>query len=80
MAALASMSRDASGKTDSAAAATGADTAKPGKNQSKTVTRTVKGAREVVIPIASLAGKGYPAPLYNAPAANKRKPTPTTAM
>jgi hypothetical protein len=78
MDALASMSRDAKGRTDSAAAATGADTAKPGKNQSKTVTRTVKGAREVVIPIASLAGKGYPAPLYNAPAATKRKPAVTS--
>ena len=78
MAALTSMSRDASGKTDSAAAATGGDTAAPKKNQSKTVTRTVKGAREVTIPIASLAGKGYPAPLYNAPAATKRKTTTRT--
>lgn len=33
------------------------------KNTSKTVTRTIKGKKEIVIPIAALAGKGYPAPV-----------------
>lgn len=33
------------------------------KNQSKTVTRTIKGKKEIVVPIAALQGKGYPAPV-----------------
>jgi len=32
------------------------------KNTSAKVTRTIKGEKEIVIPIASLAGKGYPPP------------------
>lgn len=33
------------------------------KNQSKTVTRDIKGKKEIVIQIAALQGKGYPAPV-----------------
>jgi lipoprotein-anchoring transpeptidase ErfK/SrfK len=80
MAALTSMARDAGGRTDSAAAATApgdSASAKGKKNESAKITRTVKGAREMTIPIAALAGKGYPAPLYNAPPATKRKPATT---
>lgn len=33
------------------------------KNQSKTVTRTIKGKKEIIVPIAALQGKGYPAPV-----------------
>jgi len=69
MDALREMSRDPQGRLDSAAAisaATGAatapDTAKKMPATGK-VTRNVKGAREVAIPIAALRGKGYPAPV-----------------
>lgn len=39
------------------------DDAKKTSAESGKVTRTVKGAKEVVIEIAALAGKGYPAPV-----------------
>lgn len=40
-----------------------AERAKLKKNSSKTVTRTIVGKKEIDIPLASLAGKGYPAPV-----------------
>lgn len=33
------------------------------KNQTKTITRTIKGAKQVVFDIAGLKGKGYPVPV-----------------
>jgi hypothetical protein len=73
MSALAEMSRDASGKSDDANRNSNAEPVKgkeTGKNantksqaESAKVTRTVKGRKEVVIEIAALKGKGYPAPV-----------------
>ncbi|MBI3651896.1 MAG: L,D-transpeptidase [Acidobacteria bacterium] len=66
--ALQEMSRDAKGnlgsapRTDKVAATKHAKTADK-KSDSARVTRSVKGAKEVVIDIAALSGKGYPAPL-----------------
>lgn len=37
--------------------------AKEQKNSSKTVTRSIVGKKEIDIPLAQLAGKGYPAPV-----------------
>lgn len=37
--------------------------AKVKKNSSQTVTRVIKGKTEIAIPLAALAGKGYPAPI-----------------
>jgi lipoprotein-anchoring transpeptidase ErfK/SrfK len=57
MNALKEMSQDVVSKTDTpkgGAAAT---------SKTQTVTRTVKGRKEIVIEIAALAGKGYPAPV-----------------
>ena len=54
---LSQMARDASGKPAS-------ETDSPrGKSSSTTVTRTIKGSKEIVIDIPQLAGKGYPAPV-----------------
>lgn len=33
------------------------------KNTSKAVTRTIKGKKEIVVPVAALRGKGYPTPI-----------------
>ena len=55
MEALDQMSRDARGR------ATPAPSASPKKPTSGKVTRTVKGKKEIVIEIAALKGKGYPA-------------------
>lgn len=67
--ALKEMSRDATGKLDNDQQ-NGADSAKTKKTEkdkakaeSGKVTRAVKGAKEVVIAIAALQGKGYPAPV-----------------
>ncbi|MEW6127866.1 MAG: L,D-transpeptidase family protein [Acidobacteriota bacterium] len=67
--ALKDMSRDASGKLDNDKRGVNASqsnanrkTDKP-KAKSAKVTRTVKGAKEVVIDIAALVGKGYPEPI-----------------
>jgi hypothetical protein len=64
MSALAEMSRDASGKLDDSSSkdAKGSDKARP-NNTSGKVTRVIKGRKEVVIAVAALAGKGYPAPV-----------------
>ncbi|MCA1633890.1 MAG: L,D-transpeptidase [Acidobacteria bacterium] len=72
MAALTAMARDAKGNpTDGAPAATPTPAKnanekagkKPDKKDGDRVTRTVKGQKEVVIEIAALRGKGYPAPV-----------------
>jgi lipoprotein-anchoring transpeptidase ErfK/SrfK len=62
--ALQEMSRDAKGKLDNATdKAQSKDKAGKPKNESGKVTRTVKGAKEIIIAIAALADKGYPAPV-----------------
>ena len=64
LAALKQMGTDAGGQevTEEEAAAK----AKAKKNTSKTVTRVIKGKKEIDIPLAALKGKGYPAPVdYN---------------
>ncbi|HEX5708190.1 MAG TPA: L,D-transpeptidase [Pyrinomonadaceae bacterium] len=64
--ALAEMARDAAGRpADGEASATPTPTPASSKSNNKgpeRVTRAVKGRKEVVIKIAALAGKGYPAP------------------
>jgi len=52
---LSQMARDATGKPSEA------DGSTPRKNPTGRVTRTIKGGKEVIIEIAALAGKGYPA-------------------
>lgn len=59
--ALRDMSRDAKGNADNGAVKKEND--KKAKSESPQVTRTVKGAKSVVIAIAALADKGYPAPV-----------------
>lgn len=68
VAALTEMNRDAQGnaiadevETSVADTTTGAE--KPNTNPKGKVTRTVKGQKEVFVPIAALSGKGYPAPV-----------------
>jgi hypothetical protein len=64
MNALKEMSRDASGKLDESKAGNGNRNSKTkAENPSAKVTRTIKGGKEVVIEIAALKGKGYPAPV-----------------
>lgn len=66
MEALKQMSRDAMGKPSTGASNDNSNTAKSGNknnNASGKVTSTIKGQKEVVIDIAALAGKGYPAPV-----------------
>ncbi|HKS27712.1 MAG TPA: L,D-transpeptidase [Pyrinomonadaceae bacterium] len=72
LAALKEMSRDARGRTDAEqgnanASASPTPSAQKGanKNENKApeVTRTVKGKKEIVIEVAALKGKGYPAPV-----------------
>jgi lipoprotein-anchoring transpeptidase ErfK/SrfK len=53
---LSQMARDATGKPSEA------DGSIPKKNPTGKVTRAIKGAKEVVVESAALAGKGYPAP------------------
>jgi lipoprotein-anchoring transpeptidase ErfK/SrfK len=74
--ALRDMSRDAKGNADEGAGKKEND--KKTESESARVTRTVKGAKEVVIAIAALADKGYPAPVVlNTGGA---KPLTTAAM
>jgi lipoprotein-anchoring transpeptidase ErfK/SrfK len=61
MEALKQMSRDATGKP--ATGESNDNSAKKGSNTSSRVTSTIKGQKEMVIEIAALAGKGYPAPV-----------------
>jgi lipoprotein-anchoring transpeptidase ErfK/SrfK len=81
MAALRDMSRDAMGHLDSAAIDSTAVKGKSGsamKNNGKSssesahITRTVKGEKEIVIPVAALKGKGYPVPMETAPPPSKQ--------
>jgi lipoprotein-anchoring transpeptidase ErfK/SrfK len=63
--ALKQMARDASGQpTDAAPSPTPATAANKNANQNADgrVTSTIKGKKEVVIEVAALKGKGYPAP------------------
>ena len=69
--ALEEMSRDAKGRLDQVAVAPAKTTASPGASpvsspkavaqKSRRVTRNFKGKKEIVIEIAALKGKGYPA-------------------
>jgi lipoprotein-anchoring transpeptidase ErfK/SrfK len=72
MVALQEMSRDARGRTDAEQGGANANAQaspspqKDGKKdaaRTPEVTRTVKGKKEVVIEVAALKGKGYPAPV-----------------
>lgn len=73
LAALTSMNRPASGKAADAALSEAEKEARKKQNIAKQqLTKTVKGQKEVVIPIAALTGKGYPAPV----AINTGKPEP----
>lgn len=68
IAALTEMNRDAQGNAiaddvESAVADTTTGAEKPGTNPKGKVTRTVKGQKEVFVPIAALRGKGYPSPI-----------------
>ena len=73
MSGLKQMSRDASGRLDSGDSTTANSNATSGKSSKKVspisdnptggVTRSIKGSKEVVIAIAALEGKGYPAPV-----------------
>ncbi|MGI8654537.1 MAG: L,D-transpeptidase [Pyrinomonadaceae bacterium] len=91
MNALRQMSRDANGNPtenikggNSNASANDKNSAnsKSQKNESSKVTRAVKGRKEIVIPVAALSGKGYPAPVdlntggaSNATASNNARAT-----
>lgn len=73
VAALTSMDRPASGKAADAALSEAEKEARKKQNiEKQQLTKTVKGQKEVVIPIAALTGKGYPAPV----AMNTGKPEP----
>ena len=64
--ALSQMARGASGKPvikPAGSDGSDKDEVKPKNNASGNVTRTIKGGKEVVIEIAALRGKGYPAPV-----------------
>jgi hypothetical protein len=75
MSGLSEMSRDARGRIDipeqknggaSGAASSKTDSAKKEKQTADSrgrVTRTIKGQKDVVVVIAALEGKGYPAPV-----------------
>ncbi|HVF50872.1 MAG TPA: L,D-transpeptidase [Pyrinomonadaceae bacterium] len=77
--ALKAMARDATGKpTDATPAASPTPAANKNQNtqESGKVTRTIKGQKEVVVEIAALQGKGYPAPVgggFTAPKAQGNK-------
>jgi lipoprotein-anchoring transpeptidase ErfK/SrfK len=71
MAGLHDMARDAAGKLDTAAIDTTAVKGKAAPKPSARVTRTIKGKKEIVVDIAALKGKGYPAPMDAAPALPK---------
>ena len=64
MNALKEMSRDASGKLEASKAGSANQNSKTkSENSNGKITRTIKGSKEVVIEIAALKGKGYPAPV-----------------
>ncbi|MDQ3745967.1 MAG: L,D-transpeptidase [Acidobacteriota bacterium] len=68
--ALKQMARDAHGNP------TDAGPQPKGKSKTGNVTYNVKGDKEVVIEVAALRGKGYPAPVNLTPPAPQPKPTP----
>jgi lipoprotein-anchoring transpeptidase ErfK/SrfK len=73
---LREMSRDALGRIDSSRDSLPAnpDTLRAKKAPaSGKVTKNIKGAREVAIPIAALSGKGYPAPVEYDPSGMEKK-------
>ncbi|HEY0006363.1 MAG TPA: L,D-transpeptidase [Pyrinomonadaceae bacterium] len=81
--ALKEMSRDATGKLDQPGEPAKKDEQKNAKKAEKTdgakVTRTVKGQKEIVLEIAALQGKGYPAPVdFNTGGAPNKTATPAT--
>jgi lipoprotein-anchoring transpeptidase ErfK/SrfK len=62
--ALTEMSRDASGKLDDDSSSKNANSSSKVKpNTSRKVTRVIKGRKEIVVEVAALKGKGYPAPV-----------------
>lgn len=70
--ALEAMAHDAHGNPTNAASPS--PTPKPKeKNKSGAVTYTVKGQKEMVIEVAALSGKGYPAPVNQMPPAPQQK-------
>ena len=46
--------------------------------ENKQVTRTIKGTKEVVVEVAALAGKGYPAPVQLDTGVPQPAPKPAT--
>ncbi|HYY99019.1 MAG TPA: L,D-transpeptidase, partial [Pyrinomonadaceae bacterium] len=71
--ALEAMAHDAHGNPTGDASPTPTPTPKD-KNKSGSVTYSVKGKKEMVIEIAALRGKGYPAPVNLTPPAPQEKP------
>jgi hypothetical protein len=63
--ALTEMSRDASGKLDDDSSSKNVNSSSKVKpnNTSRKVTRVIKGRKEIVVEVAALKGKGYPAPV-----------------
>jgi lipoprotein-anchoring transpeptidase ErfK/SrfK len=78
LAALTSMDRPASGKAADADLTEAEKEARKKQNiEKQQLTKIVRGQKEVVIPIAALAGKGYPAPVaLNAGTTQPAKATP----
>lgn len=75
MAGLKQMSRDASGKLDTPGSSE-KKASQPKENPTGRVTRSITGQKEVIVELAALAGKGYPAPvdLDSGTTAKPRKP------
>jgi hypothetical protein len=71
--ALEAMAHDAHGNPTNDASPTPTPKTKE-KDKSGKVTYTVKGQKELVIDIAALSGKGYPAPVNLMPAAAQQQP------
>jgi hypothetical protein len=78
LAALTSMDRPASGKAADADLTEAEKEARKKQNiEKQQLTKIVRGQKEVVIPIAALAGKGYPAPVaLNSGSTQPAKATP----
>ncbi|HVF41909.1 MAG TPA: L,D-transpeptidase [Pyrinomonadaceae bacterium] len=75
--ALEAMAHDAHGNPTNDASPTPTPKAKE-KEKSDKVTYTVKGQKELVIDVAALRGKGYPAPVNLMPAAAQQQPKAAT--
>ena len=79
MDALAQMAHDATGRPAAGDGTTNDNASKDkSKKESAHVTRTIKGQKEIVIDIAALKGKGYPAPV-NLDTGSGAQPQPTPA-